>query len=457
MKYLKIFTAVASLAFGAAFTSNAIAGVSAEEAQQLKSTLTPLGGERAGNKEGTIPAWSGGLSKPQPGWKPGTKRPDPFADEKPLFSVTAKNLDQYADKLSDGQKAMLRKYPTYRIDVYPTHRTAAAPQYVYDNTFKNATRAKIVEGPVHLMPEGAYGGPPFPIPKSGIEVVWNHLLHYQGTDTTIDAQTWMVTADGKRVMTVEGRRNIKMPYYDPNGSPEKFDGPYWMAHIVNSGPPIRAGEAIVGRVHIDDAKTQAWVYLTGQRRVRKLPNPSGDTPTPQSAGVMTFDEVQVFSQQPGLFDWKLIGKKEMIVPYNTYKLYQPTSVDPLIAGPHLNPDYVRWELHRVWIVEAELKPGKRHSAPKSRYYFDEDSWLALLGDRWDSKGQLWKTTFGLPISFQEFPMLEHALYGFYDLISGAWWAGPYVNKPSSQDLTAVTPPHKESIFTPDGMVGDQLR
>ena len=59
--------------------------------------------------------------------KPGGKRGDPFKDDKPLFSITAQNLDKYADKLADGTKAMFKKYPDYRIDVYPTRRTAAAP------------------------------------------------------------------------------------------------------------------------------------------------------------------------------------------------------------------------------------------------------------------------------------------------------------------------------------------
>lgn len=432
------------------------AAVSADEAQQLKTTLTPLGGERAGNKDGTIPAWTGGESKAPAGYKSTDRRTDPFASDKVLYSITAKNMAQYADKLSDGQKAMLQKYPTYRIDVYPTHRTAASPQYVYDNAFRNATRATLTAGPAPL-PTGAFGAVPFPIPKTGLEVIWNHLLRFQGTSTrVIGGQTWMVTADGKKVMTVEGVQTNLMPYYDPQGSADKWDGNYFLTRVVNSGPPIRAGEAIVGRVNVDEPKSLAWVYLTGQRRVRKLPNPAGDTPTPASAGVMTFDEINVFAQQPNRFTWKLVGKKEMLVPYNVNKLFQPKDAETLMTGSHLNPDYVRWELHRVWVVDAELAPGQRHSAPKGRYYFDEDSWLALLGDRWDAKGQLWKTLFGMPVVYPEIPLTDHALYGFYDLISGAWFAGPYVNSPRSVSLQQVTDV-KDAVFTPDAMVGDQLR
>ncbi|WP_455921173.1 DUF1329 domain-containing protein [Pseudomonas putida] len=434
------------------------AGVSADEAAQLKTTLTPLGGERAGNKTGTIPAWAGGELKEPASYKAGQRRPDPYASEKPLYSVTAANMDKYADTLSDGQKAMLKRYPSYRMDVYPTHRTAVAPQFVYDNTFKNATRASLVNGTSYPVPSGAFGGIPFPVPKSGLEVMWNHLLRYQGTATrNLNGQTFMVTANGQKVMAVQGRQEIKMPYYDPEGSADKFDGTYWMTRVVNDGPPIRAGEAIIGRVNVDDTKSLAWVYLTGQRRVRKLPNPNGDTPTPQSAGLMSFDEVSVFGGGPGLFDWKLVGKKEMLIPYNEYKMLQPESAEALIGGSYINPDYVRWELHRVWVVEAQLKAGKRHTSPKGVYYIDEDSWLAVLADRWDANGQLWKTLFGMPVTYPEMALTEHVTYGFYDLVSGAWYAGPYVNIPASaiglQPATAL----QDSTFTPDAMVGDQLR
>jgi len=452
------FTLKALAATGATLAAlSAQAAVSAEEAQQLKTTLTPLGGERAGNKDGTIPAWTGGESKPPAGYKSTDRRTDPFAGDKVLYSISAKNMDQYADKLSDGQKALLKKYPSYRIDVYPTRRTAAAPQFVYDNTFKNATRASLKDGKSYPMPVGAYGGPPFPIPKSGIEVVWNHLLRFQGTSTQVlGGSTWMVTADGKKIMTVQGEQNIKMPYYDPHGSAEKFDGPYWMTRVVNTGPAIRAGEAIVGRVNMDESKTQAWVYLTGQRRVRKLPNPNGDTPTPTSAGVMTFDEVNVYAEHPGYFNWKLVGKKEMLVPYNDIKIFAAPNPEATMTGQHLNPDYVRWELHRVWVVDAELAPGKRHSVSKARYYFDEDSWLAVLGDRWDGKGQLWKSLFGLTVVYPEIPLTDHALYGFYDLTSGAWFSGPHVTTAGAVGLQQVAS-WKDENFTPDAMVGDQLR
>jgi len=354
-------------------SQGANAAVSGAEADLLKTTLTPLGGEKAGNKDGSIPAWSGGYTTPLPGFKNGSRISDPFAADNPMYSITAKNMAQYADKLSEGSKAMLNKYPaSYRIDVYPTRRTAAAPQWVYDNTFKNAGRAKIVDGPNGSMPDGAYGGVPFPIPKSGVEVVWNHLLRWRGDAFRFNFHGVLVTADGKQVLTVDAKADQQSPYYLKGGDISSFNGVYYQNRVINLGPPVRAGEGIAGRTLLN-SEAEAWVYLTGQRRVRKLPNPCCDTPAPATAGVMSFDDLEVFFGRTDRFDWKLVGKRELIIPYNGNKLLVPGKNADVLGANHLNPDHMRWELHRVWVVEATLRAGQRHQSPKSTYYFDEDT------------------------------------------------------------------------------------
>jgi hypothetical protein len=438
-----------ALAFGPA-----CAAVSAEEAAKLKVELTPFGAEKAGNKDGTIPAWTGGHTTPVAGDRPGGRRGDPFKDEKPLFSITAKNVDQHADKLSDGQKAMLKKYPdSYRIDVYKTHRTAAAPQWVYDNTLKNATRARLNGDVV----EGAYGGIPFPLAKSGAEVMWNHMLRWRGTSWEFDVDQYQLTADGKAVLTTDGRAEQQMPYYFPDGSPDSFakSNDFWLIRLVNAGPPIRAGEAILGRENLDGSKSQGWVYLTGQRRVRKLPNPCCDTPTPAAAGVMSFDEIEVWTGRLDRFDWKLVGKQEMFIPYNANRFLQPKTDAEVIAKNHFNPDHMRWELHRVWVVEATLRPGQRHQAPKSRYYCDEDTWICVLGDRWDAKGQLWKTLWAQTFVAPDLPGTPIGSFGFNDLVSGQGFIGNLYNAKASQ--YAVKPRFQDGVFAPDALAGEGVR
>jgi len=438
------------LAVAALFATQAHAAVSAEEAAKLKTELTPLGGEKQGNKDGTIPAWTGAPTAIA-GEKPGGRRGDPFKDEKPLYSVTAKNADQYADKLTDGTKALLKKYPeTFRLDVYKTHRTAIAPQWVYDNTAKNATQAKLENN----QPVGAYGGIPFPIAKTGAEAIWNHILRWRGASWEAQMNQYQITADGKVVLTTDGTIKQNMPYYFEDGSLASYKGFYWDINLVNAGPPIRAGEMLVGRESFDTAKTNAYVYLTGQRRVRKLPNACCDTPTPASAGLMSFDEIQVWQGRTDRFDWKLVGKKEILVPYNSNRLLQVKDAD-LVKGQHLNPDHVRWELHRVWVVEAKLKQGERHQAPRSVYYLDEDGWGALLGDRWDAQNQLWKTLWTMSYVMPDVPGTVQQTFGYYDLLSGTGYVSNVLNdKPFHHRATKRWP---EDLFTGDGLASRGVR
>lgn len=442
-----------AMAFAA---STAMAAVTAEEAAALKSSLTPLGAEKAGNKDGSIPAWNGGLTVPTPGFVNGGRRPDPFAADKPLYTVTAKNMAEHAGRLTEGTKALLQKYPdSFRLDVYPSRRTAAAPQHVYDNTFKNATRARLVDGPAGPVPSGAYGGVPFPIPKSGLEVMWNQTLRWRGESWYAEFNGYTITPDGKRVLVLDARNDYQMPYYAPDGTAEGFKGEYWLVRSMNAGPAIRAGEAITGREHVSADKSATWVYLTGQRRVRKLPNACCDTPTPFSAGIVSFDEVEGFTGRLDRFDWTLVGKQEMLIPYNSNRTLLPEKDFDVLGERHLNPDHVRWELHRVWVVEGTVKAGQRHTSPRSRYYVDEDSWIAALGDRWDSKGQLARTQFSLPVAMPDVPAQAGTAWGVYDLTSGSMFVNVLQNQKKVQ--TKVMPRYKDEVFTPDAMSGEGVR
>ena len=424
------------------------AAASPEDAAKLKTSLTPLGAERAGNKEGTIPAWTGGYSTVPAGYKSGDARPDPFGNEKAVISITAKNMDQYADKLSDGIKALLKKYPdSYRVDVYPTHRTANAPQWVYDNTFKNATRAKTKDGGVHI--EGAYGGIPFPIPQTGAEIMWNNALMWTGDTVQLNFHNYLTTADGKRTAITRGQVYWQYPYYFKEGSLESFNGMYARAILFQSEPAFKAGESLL--IHyFTDKSQQAWQYLAGQRRVRRAPTVAYDTPNDITSGVENYDEIQVFNGDFDRYNLKVVGKRELFVPYNTMKVHLASN-DERLGTKHLNPDFVRWELHRVWVVEATLAEGKRHVMPHRIFYLDEDTWGAVLADGWDAQGQLWRTNMGLPTVIPEGPFVHtkmsytstNHLTGAY-VVSGTadYKGGPFWG------LVARKP---DSAFTPDAL------
>lgn len=434
-----------------AVTLPTLAAVGADEAARLKSSLTPVGAEKAGNKAGTIPAWDGGLTKAPAGYRNGDARPDPFAADKPVLSISAKNMAEHADKLTDGVQALMKKHPDFRIDVYPTRRSAAMPQFVYDNTFQNATRARTVdEG--HGV-EGAYGGIPFPIPKDGYEAIWNHRLAWRGGNYTMPVRVWVVTADGRRNMASGGVQTISQTYYDKGGSLDKFDGFYQYGKFVANAPGSKAGEAILAHDGVNaSAPRGLWQYLVGQRRVRKAPSVAYDTPDSVTSGIGLFDEAFNLFGPIDKHELKLVGKKEIYIPYNNNRA-AAAKVDDLVTPGTLNPAQVRWELHRVWEVEATLAAGKRHVVPKRKYYIDEDSWQIVLFDGWDAKGQLWRTNYSLMLTAPDIPAVtSFVMWGGYDLQTGAYYLNMASNElPRQYEVTAPLP---RSVFSPESLANE---
>lgn len=405
------------------------AAVTPEEAAQLKTTLTPLGAERAGNKDGTIPAWTGGcpdLKAPIDKLKAGDRTWDPFAQEKPLFTVTAENAAQYGDKVTPGMLALLKKFPTtLRLNVYKTHRTACAPDWVYENTFKNATRAKLVEAGGDSGVEGAVGGIAFPIPKSGLEVRWN--LNYRWRGGSWEALTRHVswTADGQKVLGNSGPQYDQYEIYRPGQTLEQWEKGGYLSRLVMGiaeGPPFRVGEASVVRDTGNYLKApyRAWSYLVGQRRVRVSPDVGWDTPSFQNSGVNFLDETfgQLILPQER-HDYKIVGKREIFIPYNNNRIFG-LKEDEIFGPKHFNPDAFRWELHRVWVIEATLKPGRRHAVPRRTFYIDEDTWGTALVDGYDAGGKLWRVGILPSYYFPDMPGVFNAYSQQLYLINGGY-------------------------------------
>jgi hypothetical protein len=445
---IKLVSGLVALAFGGA----ALAAVTADEAKQLGTTLTAVGAERAANKDGTIPEYKGGLTTPPAGYKSGDGiRPNPFASEKPRLTIDAKNMAQHADKLTEGTKAMLQKYPTFRVDVYPTHRTVAFPKFVTDNTLKNATRAKLTNN--GLSTEGAHAGFPFPIPKNGYEAMWNHLVRFNGQSYESKYRNLTVDANGRPALATEGNSVQEYPFWDSGKTAAET---YWRIKLVYTGPARRAGEGllIVDPLDVGTKDRRAWSYLPGQRRVKVAPDFAHDTPNPGTAGSNTFDDVFLFNGSMERFDFKLLGKKEIVVPYNAYGAVYQAKQDDLLKPNHLNPDLVRWELHRVWVVEATLKEGKRHIYGKRVFYLDEDSWAALASDQYDARGQLYRVGLAYMAPSYDLPAPYTDMFSHYDLVARNYHLTGFIAETGGLRHTKPLPDRE---WTADSLAGSGIR
>ena len=370
----------------------ATAKVSQQEADRLGKDLTPVGAEKAANKDNTIPAWDGGLTKSPSCYKGKPNRYcNPFPDDKPKFTINKANVAQYKDKLCAGQLAMFNSFgDTYKINVYETRRTSAYPDFMYEATKKNALNGELISNGEGVA--GAILGVPFPIPKNGQEVVWNHKLAYTGPGLTHWNEQAAVTTDGNFNL-VKLREDIKFPYGTRGMKPEDLNNVSIYFLQVVTEPPRLAGTITLVHETMDQVKEtrRAWQYNPGQRRLRRAPNVGYDNPGTGSDGLRTNDQYNMYNGATDRYTWKLLGKREMYIPYNSYEIHSDKyKISDLVRKGHINQDLARYELHRVWVVEATLKQGMSHLYARRLFYVDEDSWHMGLVDNYDARGQLWR-------------------------------------------------------------------
>lgn len=436
-----------SSAIALVLSCSAAAKLSPDQVARLGADLTPLGAEKAGNKDGSIPAWEGGITSAPAGYKPGDHHADPFAGDKVLFTIDKSNLAKYKDTLSPGQLALFDLYPTYKMNVYQSRRTASYPQYVYDATKNIAGKAELVQGGNGII--NAAIGIPFPIPANGLEAIWNHTLRFRGVSASRNGGQAAPTANGDFTM-IGFDEQIMFKYSDKAASAEALQTENILFRFKQSvtTPARLAGTALLVHETMDQVKTprQAWTYNTGQRRVRRAPNVAYDAPGTASDGLRTTDDFDMFNGSPDRYNWKLVGKKEMYIPYNSYKLHgKDVKYADLLKPGHINPDYVRFEKHRVWQVEATLKDGMRHVYGKRVFFIDEDSWQIHVADLYDARGELYRVAVAHGLNYYEVPTHWSTLEVYHDLNSRRYIAIGLDNETKMYDFSVKL---SDNDFTP---------
>ena len=437
-------------------TSTSHAAVSPEEAARLGKDLTPTGAEMAGNADGSIPPWNPQGTPIPANFVPGSDDyVDPYADEKPLYTIDSSNWKQYADNLTVGTQAMFEKYGAdgFKMHVYPSHRGMTRPDWYYKNSIKNATDATLVADGQKI--EGNYPGVPFPIPQSGLEVMWNHMIRYgEAIDQNYD--TYYVGGNGKPVLATTGSSTSVFPMFENPDQPVG-DNNWTKLRINYDAPARRAGEILLvhepGADYTKGKGRKAWQYLVGQRRVRLAPAVSFDTPNPGVAGTSTYDDSFIYNGSPERFDWTLVGKKEMIIPAGNYDMVFQTKVQDMLGEKFLNPDVIRWEKHRVWVVDSRLKEGSRHLYSRRTFYMDEDSWGAVAGEMYDGRDQLWRLQYTYGANLYDRKSSFGSAYGAYDLLQNIYNLN---GKPiPGKFRNGVT--QNDKYFTPKGMSRGGIR
>ncbi len=427
------------LAASLAIPTAASAKVSAEEAALLGisgTPLTPIGAVRAGNADGTIPEWTGGITEYPEGYTEGGWYVDPFADDEILFTITYDNYKQYADKLTTGTKALFERYPeTFKMPIYPSRRSASYPDWYYEGSIANASTAEWCGDEEPTLAERCLKrssrtrGLSFPIPKTGGEVMWNHTYAYFGKHYTAEAYGINVFADGSYADHLKIDRWFH-PHYEADAERtgdvffERGGGSLICFSQEDISPPRTAGQMFGGCNSYSNNDFDAYLYIPGQRRVRKAPELGFyDSPGTGSDGLRTADQRLgwFITGSEEWYEYEKPFKTEFYVPYNSYKMAQPGLTFDDVARPgHVNPDLKRYELHRSWVVEGRLRPGYRHLSPHRLVYVDEDSWHATNADMYDAQDNIWRVSELYNINFYDQKLTYMWADAHMDLVNGRY-------------------------------------
>jgi hypothetical protein len=384
--------------------------------------LTPIGAEQAGNNAGTIPPWKGGLTAPPASYQEGKHETSPFPDDKPLFQINAANAAQYSANLSPGQRALLERYPdSWHMNVYQSRRTASFPDFVYDAIAGNSETARVLmedRGGV----EGARVSSPFPRPQTGVEAVWNHNLRFRGLRVDRVEGYAPVTRSGRYTLIL-ARQDWAFPYAVPHITPFTRRYPNVLLAVKSKviAPSLLSGDGtlVFETINQTGDPRKAWRYPRALRRVLRSPFFGYELPSANSDGLRTVDDFGLYNGSPDRYEWTLIGKQELYIPYNAYSLHGPqVGYEDIVRTGHINPEHARYELHRVWVVEGRLKEGARHIYNRRVFYLDEDSWQIAVADSYNADGELWRVNEAHAINYYTVPVLWTTLEVFHDLLAG---------------------------------------
>lgn len=427
------------------FSGHVLSKVTLAEAARLDTQLTPVGAERGANASGSIPEWTGGLKTPPASWHKGEIETNPFPGDEALFVITANNLDLYRDKLTDGQIKMLEEYSSdFFMPVYETRRTAAFPENVYEKSRENALSAELLENGNGVR--NTIMTSPFPIPDNGLEVIWNHILRYRGEEVAFRSGSATPQTDGS-FNPVVNDYEYYFAYSKRGAKLADIDNKIFYLKTDTVSPSSLAGTITLVHETLDQIRSPrlAWRYDSGSRRLRRSPNLAYETDLPNSSSLRSVDQKDMYNGAPNQYDWTLKGKREIFVPYNAYRLHD-ADVKPadVIRPRHINQSLARYELHRVWVVEAKRRTGISHIYDRRVFYIDEDSWQILASDEYDDKGNLWRVSEAHNISYYSEPVFWTTMEMTYDLKSKRYYIDGLNNNYPAYDFN---PGFREGEFT----------
>jgi hypothetical protein len=251
-----------------------------------------------------------------------------------------------------------------------------------------------------------------------MEAIWNHTMRYLGGGISRDYNSFPVRANGDYYKIGVHEYRI----FNQNMDPPQDNLLLGFLSFFTS-PATLEGTVFLVHEPVDQVKQSrsAWIYNAGQRRVRRAPDLAYDNVNDGTEGLRTTDQFDAYNGAPDRYDWKIVGKREVYVPYNSYKLADKSlKYKDMIQKNTANADLLRYELHRVWEIEANLKAGSKHVYGKRVFFLDEDSWSVLYEDAYDTRKQLWRVSMFPMIQFYDAKVPWYRANIWHDLNNGGY-------------------------------------
>ncbi len=347
--------------------------------------FTSVGAEYKASNNGLVPEWNKSKTSVKKIVNKETIFYDQFSNDKVIEIIDKSNYGSFSSVLPFGLSELVKRNDDFRIGLYPTRRSADYP----DNIKKQFETVKKEFNDTNLRLKNLKVGElPFRFPISGEQIIWNHLLRYQGGSVERKFHTFVVGKEGVFSKVGVWVKRVYKTHMDKKEPNKLF---YALGKYFE--PSTLIGDILLVHENVDQLKNsrKSWIYNQAQKRVRRAPDIGYDAVGSGSQGLITADQVDAYNGAPDRYEWKILGKKVLIVPYNCNKLNDKNlSYKSIIKKVSVNFELMRYEYHRVWIVEAKLKSNSSHIYSKRVFYIDEDSWSILLDESYSKNGDLWR-------------------------------------------------------------------
>ena len=373
-------------------SSFCVATANQDEALEPGNELTPLGAELKGedsikNKLPPIPKWEkiNQLEAKKFLTSPNKRHPNPYKDDI-LLTIDKNNHHEFVNYLTEGMKYLFKMYPeTYRLNIYQTRRNVTMRSEINEATKNNISTAKLVDDGQGV--EGARLGIPFPLTRNPQEMIWNHRLRYRGISVEVDRDSSYIVFKNSDKEESLFHLQISFDYSNPKRN-NSLLGIFKQTNLSRG----LEGEVLLASDSLNE--------LSMPRNSSIGTTDGGFEPTPFMAhdyrrgvagGVRTYDQYDMFNGSLEKYDWNLKYQdtQKIFVPYNAYVVYNELNHNEILTPKHINPELLRYEMHRVWVVEAKLKENTEHFYTRRIFYIDEDSWQILASENYDVKGNLY--------------------------------------------------------------------